>query len=98
MGTLRRWGNEGRLRPVHALVGSGDRCEQTDWLWGGENGEGERIVAVSTRVSMTKQGEVGNVERQRLRLLTYAEVNGDRLVVLAGEVAAVGIAGGVDAA
>ena len=47
----------------------------------------EKTAAVYARVSTAKQAEAGKLERQRLRLLEYAAVNGYRVVLQAGDVA-----------
>jgi len=48
---------------------------------------GEKTAAVCTLVRTGKQAEAGNLERQRLRLLGYAAVNGYRVVLQASDVA-----------
>ena len=48
---------------------------------------GEKTAAVYTRVSTGKQVEAGNLERQRLRLMEYAAVNGYRVVLQSSDVA-----------
>ena len=63
------------------LADRGGTRERMYWLcW-------EKTAAVYARVSTAKQAEAGNLERQRLRLLEYAAVNGYRVVLQAGDVA-----------
>ncbi len=78
MGTLRRWDREGRLRPLGRSEGGPRRYARANILalLGDERGMGEKTAAVYTRVSRGKQVEAGNLERQRLRRMEYAAVNG----------------------
>ena len=89
MGTLRRWDKEGKLCPFTRSAGGQRRYARADVLaLLGEDGAGsEKTAALYARVSTTKQAEAGNLERQRLRLLEYAAVNGYRVVLQAGDVA-----------
>ena len=89
VGTLRRWDKEGKLCPFTRSAGGQRRYARADVLaLLGEDGAGsEKTAAVYARVSTTKQAEAGNLERQRLRLLEYAAVNGYRVVLQAGDVA-----------
>ena len=56
-------------------------------LLGDDCATGEKTAAVYARVSTGKQAEAGNLERQRLRLMEYAAVNGYRVVLQASDVA-----------
>ena len=56
-------------------------------LLGDDCATGEKTAAVYTRVSTGNQAEAGNLERQRLRLMEYAAVNGYRVVLQASDVA-----------
>ena len=56
-------------------------------LLGEDDAGGEKRSAVYARVSTAKQAEAGSLERQRLRLLEYAAVNGYRVVLQASDVA-----------
>ncbi len=56
-------------------------------LLGDDCATGEKTAAVYTRVSTGKQAEAGNLERQRLRLMEYAAVNGYRVVLQVSDVA-----------
>lgn len=85
MGTLRRWDKEGKLRPFPRSAGGQRRYARADVLarLGEDGAEGEKTTAVSARVSTAKQAEAGNRERQRLRLLEHAAVNGCLVVLQA---------------
>ena len=82
VGTLRRWDKEGKLRPLTRSEGGHRRYARADVLalLGDDCAAGEKTAAVYTRGSTGKQAEAGNLERQRLRLLEYAAVNGYRVV------------------
>ena len=89
MGTLRRWDKEGKLCPCTRSVGGQRRYARADVLalLGEDDAGGEKRSAVYARVSTAKQAEAGSLERQRLRLLEYAAVNGYRVVLQASDVA-----------
>jgi len=89
VGTLRRWDKEGKLRPLARSEGGHRRYARVDVLaLLGENGPwDEKTAAIYARVSTAKQADAGNLERQRLRLLEYAAVNGYRVVLQASDVA-----------
>ena len=86
VGTLRRWDKEGRLCPFTRSVGGQRRYARADVLalLGEDGAGGEKTAAVYARVGTAKQAEAGNLERQRLRLLENAAVNGYRVVLQAG--------------
>lgn len=89
VGTLRRWDKEGRLRPIARSGGGHRRYARGDVLalLGEGDAGGDKAAAVYTRVSTGKQAEAGNLERQRLRLMEYAALNGYRVVLQASDVA-----------
>ena len=75
VGTLRRWDQEGRLRPFTRFPGGQRRYAWADWLCG------ERTAAVHTQVRRRKQTEAGNLERQMRRLMEDAGLMGYRVVL-----------------
>lgn len=89
MGTLRRWDKEGRLRPVGRSEGGHRRYARADVLavLGDDSIGSETTAAIYARVSTGKQAAAGNLERQRLRLMEYAAVNGYRVTLQASDVA-----------
>jgi len=88
--TLRRWDEEGRLKPIRKEKG-GHRRYDTDVLdaYQGiakEETSGNLGVAVYCRVSSADQKSHGDLERQKLRLLEYCATQHYRVDYIMDEV------------
>jgi putative resolvase len=88
--TLRKWDRNGSLRASVRSAGGHRRYARADvlaFLGKQEDCASERTAAIYARVNTAKQAEAGNLERQRLRLLEYAAVNGYHVVLQTCDVA-----------
>jgi putative resolvase len=88
--TLRKWDRNGSLRASVRSTGGHRRYARADvlaFLGKREDFASDRTAAIYARVSTAKQAGAGNLDRQRLRLLEYAAVNGYHVVLQTSDVA-----------
>jgi len=87
--TLRRWENEGKLKPLRTPGGHRRYKEsQVMVMMGDEPVKNDvKRCAIYARVSTAKQAEAGNLQRQKERLITYAVEKGYQVKAIYTEIA-----------
>jgi len=87
--TLRRWENEGKLKPLRTPGGHRRYKESQVMIMMGEEPVKNDVkrCAIYARVSTAKQAEAGNLQRQKERLITYAVEKGYQVKAIYTEIA-----------